>query len=665
MKIKIIFIGVSVFLYAFFSIPIAQAQTPPSTIRINEIAWMGTDTSQYGEWIELYNSSSSEIDLKDWKLYKKKNGADAIIVSLTKKISSNSYYLIERTTPSTPDPIPGIEDDAEGWKESGLSNSGEFLILKDASGNTVDSVDGSNGWKINGSSKTVGDNTVPKKTAQYIDATWQTLLPTPKAENGDETEKKDENKNNNELSTSHSVRLNEVLPDPSAKGDAGEFIELYNFGMEPTDISGWKILDAAAIKKKSEGTPLSENDYLIFPNIPIIDSRKYFVAKDTDSWFHITLNNTNETLSLFDKSDTLIDSMHFDKTTSNISLNYTASGWRGGTPTPEKINQPNNLPETSEKVPDEGYKGVEVNFDAKGKDSDNDTLKYTWDFGDGHKSYKEITTHTYEENSTYTVTLKTTDGKDDTEEIFTIKIESMPRKDVRITSLLPNPSGNDTGNEWLLIENREKKSVNLKDYSIATGWKKLSNHPIREDFIIGPKKEARLTHDFSLFTLPNQKGKIELRAPDGKVLQKIEYKLDKPVAENAVYHKEKGSAWKWEALPKKIGVAPQKEIVPLVPVPQEVKPTEIPQPIQEDTPIEPIKTKSDQISLDPDRPLPQDVLAYGTRVQMPDSITLALSSDEKVTITPEPKSPPISSENSLFSQINTTINAFLNNSQEK
>ena len=32
-----------------------------------------------------------------------------------------------------------------------------------------------------------------------------------------------------------------------------------------------------------------------------------------------------------------------------------------------------------------------VDFDARGKDSDRDTLKYTWDFGDGHKSYKKET----------------------------------------------------------------------------------------------------------------------------------------------------------------------------------------------------------------------------------------------------------------------------------
>lgn len=670
MNIKIILAGVSIFLYASFDISVTQAQVPLSAIRINEIAWMGTDASQYGEWIELYNSSSSEIDLKDWKIYKKKNGVDVTIVSLTKKISPNGYYLIERTTPSTPDPIPGIEDDAREWKESGLSNSGEFLILKDASGDTVDSVNGSNSWKINGSSKTIGDNTVPKKTAQYIDATWQTLLPTPKMKNGDEAAKKDENKNNNESSTSLSVRLSEVFPDPSAKGDTGEFIELYNFGMEPTDISGWKILDASALKKKSEGTSLSENDYLIFPNIPIIDSGKYFVAKDIDSWFHITLNNTSETLSLFDKSDILIDSMHFDKTTSDISLNYTLSGWRGGTPTPGMANRTNSLPETREKVPKKGYRGVTLDFDARGRDTEHDHLKYTWNFGDGHKSYKETTTHKYEENGTYIITLKVSDGKDDILETFTLEIISLPHPEVRIVALLPNPAGNDTGNEWLLIENREKKKINLKGYSIATGWKNLVNHPLREDFFIKPKKQAFLRNPTSLFTLPNQKGKIELRAPDGKVLQDIKYKLDKSIADDVVYRKEKGSKWKWDTSSVHVTApSPSKEqnekeknpplidepmIIPemIVPLREEMLPEEI---------IKEKEMTSPLISLDPDRPLPQDILTYGTALETPHSLILAVPADEKIAVLPLSDSSSVTSEETpLLIRINATLNDFLN-----
>jgi PKD repeat protein len=264
----------------------------------------------------------------------------------------------------------------------------------------------------------------------------------------------------------------------------------------------------------------------------------------------LSLNNTNETLSLFDATGALIDTMTYLKTKEGVSLNATEAGWRGGTPTPGATNIVNSLPETKEKVPKKGYRGVAITFDARGKDTDGGTLKYTWDFGDGHKSYKEKTEHRYEKNGTYQVMLTTTDGSDDVVETFPLKITSLPKPNVRITALVPNPSGKDSDAEWLVIENRGKKDIDLKDYGIATGWKKLSNHPIRESFIIPPQSERKLTREFSLFTLPNQKGKIELRAPDGKVLQDIKYKLPKAVAEDVIYRKEKGKRWEWDETPK-------------------------------------------------------------------------------------------------------------------
>ncbi len=222
-----------------------------------------------------------------------------------------------------------------------------------------------------------------------------------------------------------------------------------------------------------------------------------------------------------------------------------------------------------------------------------------------------------------------------------------------------------TVHEWLLIENREKKKVNLKGYSIAVGWKTLSNHPIREDFFIGSSKDAKLTHDFSLFTLPNQKGKIELRAPDGKVLQSIKYKLDKPVAENAVYKKEKGSAWRW-TVPAKKNPQPSKEetvineeSTPLVLGTSIRRSEETLQPTEENIPI---KIKSDQLSLDPDRPLPQDILAYGTRVQLPDTIILTFLPSEETNLISVSESIPLPSEGSILSKINTSLNEFLNTS---
>ncbi len=150
-------------------------------ILINEINWAGEEGNQFGEWLELYNPNGNEVDLANWKLYE--NGGQALILSLTKKIAPHGYYLLERETASHPDPLPEINDDAGKFNGSGLSNSGEFLVLKDANDNTVESLDFSSGWP-EGSVKT-------KQTMQRDGDAWFSAKGTPGALNARDVENAD------------------------------------------------------------------------------------------------------------------------------------------------------------------------------------------------------------------------------------------------------------------------------------------------------------------------------------------------------------------------------------------------------------------------------------------------------------------------------------------
>ena len=162
----------TLYIFLFIFLP---AETLAS-VWINEVAWMGNDKSQYGEWVELYNDGDKAVDLRDALLYE---GAGKIsIIKLTKSIAPGDFYLIARSTPSTPDPVDGLADDFGLFSGSGLSNSGEHLILKSAFGEILDSVDALTGWPA-------GD-AVTKKTMQRIinpDASigtsWITATATP------------------------------------------------------------------------------------------------------------------------------------------------------------------------------------------------------------------------------------------------------------------------------------------------------------------------------------------------------------------------------------------------------------------------------------------------------------------------------------------------------
>lgn len=114
------------------------------------------------------------------------------------------------------------------------------------------------------------------------------------------------------------VVINEVLADPPSglAGDANgdgvgsttqdEFIELYNNDASNADVSGWSIRDAVQTRHMfAASTVIPAHSFLVIfgggsPNLPGVDWR---VA----STGTLSLNNTNETVGLYNNVNVLID----------------------------------------------------------------------------------------------------------------------------------------------------------------------------------------------------------------------------------------------------------------------------------------------------------------------------------------------------------------------
>ncbi len=152
-----------------------------ANVIINEIAWMGSrvdnvDSSkwQYYEWIELFNNGNDAVNLTGWTLsiVGKKD------ISLENTIPANGYYFTERSGYHAFDSVIADLPTSFG---TGLPNSGATLVLKDAASNPIDTVDGSDNWRIGGGD-IIGNNTT-KETAQRISSGWITATATPKAVN--------------------------------------------------------------------------------------------------------------------------------------------------------------------------------------------------------------------------------------------------------------------------------------------------------------------------------------------------------------------------------------------------------------------------------------------------------------------------------------------------
>jgi len=108
------------------------------TVVINEVAWMGTAASSADEWIELFNNSSSAVDLSGWKL----GATDGVpSIDLNGIIAAHSYFLLERTDDNTISDIT-----ADQTYSNALEDEGEDLELTDGQNNLVDKINCSTGW---------------------------------------------------------------------------------------------------------------------------------------------------------------------------------------------------------------------------------------------------------------------------------------------------------------------------------------------------------------------------------------------------------------------------------------------------------------------------------------------------------------------------------------
>jgi hypothetical protein len=114
------------------------------------------------------------------------------------------------------------------------------------------------------------------------------------------------------------IMINEIFADPAAglSGDPNndgvrsatqdEFVELFNYADSSTDISGWFLSDATQVRHIFlAGTTLLPYEYIVVfsggdPNVSNVKWQKASTGS-------LNLNNTAETVSLFNQDSQLID----------------------------------------------------------------------------------------------------------------------------------------------------------------------------------------------------------------------------------------------------------------------------------------------------------------------------------------------------------------------
>jgi len=223
--------------------PEEEPPTQSASLSINE--FLPEPNTGESEWIELYNASTTTINLTDWTLH---DGAGQIWTT-TSTIDAESFFIIELSA-------------------SKLNNPGDMLVLKNPAGEEIDTIAYGN-WdgatvgapkkgntlarKANG---TFTETTSPTKGAENIITAPITDTPSSGGGSGSTTPPP-------VTKTSYAegiIVINELVSDPTDGED--EFVELYNTG-ESLDLAGWWIEDGSETKTTLTGTIASKGFFVI------------------------------------------------------------------------------------------------------------------------------------------------------------------------------------------------------------------------------------------------------------------------------------------------------------------------------------------------------------------------------------------------------------------
>jgi len=285
--------------------------TPTPKIVINEFL---SDPADGEEWIELYNTGTSSVNLEGFTL---SDGA-GVIAHPTSTVEAGAFIVFELSS-------------------SKLNNGGDIILLKNVAGEVVDSVSFGEWNDGNVEDNVVAPaqgNTVARKVG--IDTNndkedWQeTTTPTKGTENiitapvlVEPPTKKVSRKAVPKAETISvpttppkkavapgTIVINELFPNPAGSDNAAEFIELYNTSSSSVSLVGWKIGDKSNQRYTIQEKVIEPHSYAVF------------LREITG----ISLNNTGEEeVKIFDPAGNIIDEVLYTATnTENLSFARTS-----------------------------------------------------------------------------------------------------------------------------------------------------------------------------------------------------------------------------------------------------------------------------------------------------------------------------------------------------
>lgn len=274
--------------HAFYLFGNFLSQQDYSDIRLNETMPNpdGSDTDY--EWVEIYNSGNSAINLESCEIDNKVFNEDI-------SIEGRGYLVIAKDLLDDDQDGQSFEErwgDGNGvWGDSEDENY-QAVDMAISMKNSDDSIDLVCGEYVDIASWELADS--GKSFSLGVDDIWhEDYIVTPGNENVEIPE----------VIYTHSIQMTEIYPSPDSTDGENEWIEIYNYGEDSVDLQSWVIED-------SSRTMVIKNSFLV-------KGGEYEVIENEN--LSLTLNNTGETITLLDPNEELVDIFEFGDTEKKIS----------------------------------------------------------------------------------------------------------------------------------------------------------------------------------------------------------------------------------------------------------------------------------------------------------------------------------------------------------
>ncbi len=246
--------------------PREEMAEPPHDVEINEIF---AHARLFDAYVELYNEGTAAADLSGFRLTADPRGAGGYAFPAGTTLAAGKFLRVRG------DQVPFAITEAAQW-----------IGLADAAGLFVDGA-------------RTAARPEDRPWGRFPDGdgdTWVLDAPTPAAANT--------------LTPEARVVITEVRYHPPAVFAAEEYVEIFNRGASPVDLTDWRLAKAVDYVFVS-GTVLMPNAYLVIAADPAAVEMRYGIANVFGPWAAGKLSNSEDKIELRDALDNRADVVHY------------------------------------------------------------------------------------------------------------------------------------------------------------------------------------------------------------------------------------------------------------------------------------------------------------------------------------------------------------------